>query len=284
MLIGVGGSNNAARVVIEAIAPEDSMKIVYAGNTLSADSLNRVLKSLDGHEVYINCIAKNFGTLEPGVSFRILRQYLVQRYGKEEAARRILCTGTPGSPLEALCQKEGYAFVVFPPNIGGWYTALSAVHLIPMAVAGVDIRELVCGASETERLLKMLPAQENPALRYAALRTLYHRNGYKVEMLSAFEPRLAWFFKWWEQLFAESEGKDGKGLLPVAGEYSEQLHSLGQFVQEGTHLMFETFLAVRTPGVSDQLIVKSEDVEDGFSYLDGKSMWDINKAAFTATR
>lgn len=106
MLIGVGGSNNAARVVIEAIAPEDSMKIVYAGNTLSADSLNRVLKSLDGHEVYINCIAKNFGTLEPGVSFRILRQYLVQRYGKEEAARRILCTGTPGSPLEALCQKE----------------------------------------------------------------------------------------------------------------------------------------------------------------------------------
>ena len=116
------------------------------------------------------------------------------------------------------------------------------------------------------------------------MRTLYHRNGYKVEMLSAFEPRLVWFFKWWEQLFAESEGKDGKGLLPVAGEYSEQLHSLGQFVQEGTHLMFETFLAVRTPGVSDQLIVKSEDVEDGFSYLDGKSMWDINKAAFTATR
>ena len=257
MLIGVGGSNNGARVVIEAIAPEDSMKIVYAGNTLSADSLNRVLKSLDGHEVYINCIAKNFGTLEPGVSFRILRQYLVQRYGKEEAARRILCTGTPGSPLEALCQKEGYAFVVFPPNIGGWYTALSAVHLIPMAVAGVDIRELVCGASETERLLKMLPAQENPALRYAALRTLYHRNGYKAEMLSAFEPRLAWFFKWWEQLFAESEGKDGKGLLPVTGEYSEQLHSFGHFVQEGTHLMFETFLDVRTPGVSDQLIVES---------------------------
>lgn len=284
VLIGVGGSNNAARAVIESIMPKNGMKIIYAGNTLSANALNHVLQSLDGHEVYINCIAKNFETLEPGVSFRILRQYLVQRYGTEEAARRILCTGTPGSQLEKLCEREGYAFTAFPLNIGGRYTALSAVHLIPMAVAGVDIRALVHGALEIERLLKSLPAEENPALRYAVLRTMYYRRGYKAEMLSAFEPRLAWFFKWWEQLFAESEGKDGKGLLPITGEYSEQLHSLGQFVQDGTHLMFETFLDIRMPDAADHLIVGGTDIEDGFGYLDGKDMWEVNKAAFAATR
>lgn len=284
VLIGVGGSNNAARAVIESIAPESGVKIVYAGNTLSADAINRVLHSLDGHEVYIDCIAKNFETLEPGVSFRILRQYLVRRYGKEEAARRILCTGTPGSPLEALCRSEGYEFAAFPPDIGGRYTALSAVHLIPMAVAGVDVRALVRGAKGMERLLKEQAAEENIALHYAVRRFLYHRHGYKVEMLSAFEPRLAWFFEWWQQLFAESEGKDGKGLLPVTGEYSEQLHSLGQFVQDGTHLMFETFLDVKTPGPADRLIVGGTDVADDFDYLDGKNLWDVNKAAFSATK
>ncbi len=284
VLIGVGGSNNAARAVEKAIAPPDGTEIVYAGNTLSANAMNRMLESLEGREVYIDCVAKNFETLEPGASFRVLRQYLVRRYGRREAAGRILCTGTPGSPLEELCRREGYAFLPFPPNVGGRYTALSYVHLVPLAVAGVDIRALARGASEMEQLLKAQPAGENMALRYAVLRNLYNRCGYRAEMLSAYEPRLAWFFKWWEQLFAESEGKDGKGLLPITGEYSEQLHSLGQFVQDGTHLMFETFLDVQTPGAGDSLILGGTDVEDGFGYLDGKDFWTLNKASFAATR
>lgn len=284
VIIGVGGSNNAARAVIEAIRPANGVEIVYAGNTLSAYALNDMLKTLDGKEVYINCIAKNFETLEPGTSFRVLRQYLVRRYGKEKAAKRILCTGTQGSSLERLCVREGYAFIQFPDNIGGRFTALSYVHLVPMAVAGIDIRALTKGALEMERTLKAQPAKDNLALRYAVLRNLYFQKGYKVELLSAFEPRLAWFFKWWEQLFAESEGKDAQGLLPITGEYTEQLHSLGQFVQDGTHLMFETFLDVKEPGENDSLILGSTDVDDGFDYLDGKDFWEINKASFDATR
>ena len=284
VLIGVGGSNNATRAVEQALVSRGGVEVVYAGNTLSAYELNRLLRRLEGREVYLDCVAKNCETLEPGASFRVLRQYLVRRYGKKGAAGRILCTGTPGSPLEELCRQEGYAFVPFPPNIGGRYTALSYVHLVPLAAAGVDIRALARGAAEMEQQLKALPAAENPALRYAALRTLYYEKGYRAEMLSAFEPRLAWFFPWWQQLFAESEGKDGKGLMPITGEYSEQLHSLGQFVQDGSHLMFETFLDVQTPGAEDSLVLGGTDVEDGFGYLDGKDFWEINKASFAATR
>lgn len=284
VLIGIGGSNNAARSVIEAIASDGATKVLYAGNTLSANEQNRLLRELEGKELYINCVAKNFETLEPGACFRLLRQYLVRRYGGEGGAGRIMCTGTPGSQLEALCKREGYVFKPFPPNIGGRYTALSNVHLLPMAVAGVDIRAMVRGAAEMENLLMAQPAEENIALRYAVLRNLYNQKGYQAEMLSTFEPRLSFFLKWWEQLFAESEGKDGKGLLPVTGEFSEQLHSLGQFVQDGTHLMFETFLDVKNPGQNDSVIIGGTDVEDGFGYLDGKDFWEVNKASFTATR
>lgn len=282
VLIGVGGSNNAARAVIESMQPAGNPKIIYSGNTLSAHEMNKMLAQLDGKEIYIDCIAKNFETLEPGVSFRILRKYLTDRYGKAEAAHHILCTGTIGSNLDALCQKEGYTFLPFATNIGGRYTALTYVHLLPMAVAGIDIEALARGACDMATLLHTGQPACNLAFRYAALRNLYYQKGYKVEMLSSFEPRLSWFYKWWEQLFAESEGKDGKGLLPVTGEYSEQLHSLGQFVQDGTHLLFETFLDVQEQ--QDSLLLRPDDVEDGFSYLNGKDFWDVNKVSFEATR
>ncbi len=168
VLIGVGGSNNAARSVIEAISPDGGTEIIYAGNTISPNALNRVIKMLEGKEVYINCIAKNFETLEPGVSFRILRQYLVNRYGKEEAAKRIICTGTNGSSLDKLCRDNGYAFVPFPTNIGGRYTALSYVGLLPMAVAGIDIRSLVKGGKDMESSLRHSPAKKT--LRCSMLR------------------------------------------------------------------------------------------------------------------
>lgn len=283
VVIGVGGSNNGSRSVQAALAPEGA-RLVWAGNTLSAWELNRVLDELEGHDVVIDCIAKNFETLEPGSSFRLLRQYLVERYGREEAARRIVCTGTIGSPLEDLCRAEGYTFVPFATNVGGRYTALTEVHLLPMAVAGVDIRALVAGARTMERLLRTAPAGENSAFAYASARNMLWDRGYRVELLSFFEPRFRWFSKWWEQLFAESEGKDGRGIFPAAAECSEELHSLGQFVQDGTHILFETFLDVLEPGAGDSLVLGGTDVADAFGYLDGKDFWDINKASFTATR
>ena len=252
VIIGVGGSNNSARAVVEATHPSGA-RIVYAGNTLSAYELNRVIEELEGHEVVIDCIAKNFETLEPGSSFRLLRQYLVKRYGREEASRRIVCCGTIGSPLEDLCHAEGYTFVPFATNVGGRYTALTEVHLLPLAVAGADIRALAAGAK-------------------------------KMQLLGFFEPRFRWFSKWWEQLFAESEGKDGKGIFPSSLECSEEMHSLGQYAQDGTHQLFETFIDLTTPGEGDSLVLGGTDVADAFGYLDGKDFWDINKASFTATR
>ncbi|MDM8163430.1 glucose-6-phosphate isomerase [Collinsella intestinalis] len=283
VIIGVGGSNNSARAVIKALRPNGA-RIVYAGNTLSAHELNGVLAELEGHDVVIDCIAKNFETLEPGSSFRLLRQYLVGRYGKEEAAHRIVCTGTIGSPLEELCRAEGYTFVPFATNVGGRYTALTEVHLLPLAVAGADIRALAAGAKRMQEQLRATDGLENSAWRYACLRNILWDRGYRVELLGFFEPRFRWFSKWWEQLYAESEGKDGKGIFPAALECSEEMHSLGQYAQDGTHQLFETFIDLMEPGAGDSLVLGGTDVADAFGYLDGKDFWDINKASFNATR
>ncbi|HIU05200.1 MAG TPA: glucose-6-phosphate isomerase [Candidatus Coprousia avicola] len=283
VIIGVGGSNNSARAVIKALRPNGA-RIVYAGNTLSAHELNGVLAELEGHDVIIDCIAKNFETLEPGSSFRLLRQYLVGRYGKEEAARRIVCTGTIGSPLEELCRAEGYTFVPFATNVGGRYTALTEVHLLPLAVAGADIRALAAGAKRMQEQLRSAEGLENSAWRYACLRNILWDRGYRVELLGFFEPRFRWFSKWWEQLYGESEGKDGKGIFPAALECSEEMHSLGQYAQDGTHQLFETFIDLMEPGAGDSLVLGGTDVADAFGYLDGKDFWDINKASFNATR
>ena len=282
VIIGVGGSNNAARSVIEALAQQSGdTEILYAGNTLNPNALNRMLKSLEGKDYVIDCIAKNFETLEPGSSFRILRKAMTAKYGPEEAARRTICTGTYGSSLEELCKAEGYTFVPFPTNVGGRYTAMTYVGLLPMAVAGIDIRALVQGAADMQKRLHEGAPEDNLALRYACLRNLYYQKGYKLEMLASFEPQFRWFYKWWIQLFAESEGKDGKGLFPVASEFSEELHSVGQYIQDGAPLMFETFLDVTAR--DDSLVVESDGKKDFFDYLDNKDFWDINKAAFGAT-
>lgn len=257
------------------------MNVVYAGNTLSSYAYRELIESLEGHDFVIDCIAKNFETLEPGVAFRVLRDLLVKRYGKAGASERIFCTGTPGSYFESLAAKEGYAFIPFPEDIGGRYTALSPVHLVPMAAGGADIRELARGAADMAHILRTSPAKENSALLYALARNRFYDEGYRIEMLSAFEPRLRWFYKWWEQLFAESEGKDGKGLFPVASEFSEELHSLGQFIQDGSPILFETFLDVRDPGAS--VMIPSDDVDDRFGYLDGLTMEMVNRIAEEAT-
>lgn len=280
VLIGIGGSNNAARAVIEAIAPKTGCPVIYAGNTLNPYAINQMLESLEGKDFYIDCIAKNFETLEPGASFRILRQLMEKKYG-DKAKDRILATGTPGSSLWKLCQEEGYDFFEFPVHVGGRYTAMTNVGLLPMAVAGIDIRALVKGAYDMQVRLHEEEAEENIAYTYAALRNLFYQEGYRVEMLSSFEPRLHYFYLWWRQLFAESEGKDNRGIFPVTGEFTEELHSIGQYIQDGAPILFESFLHIRKR--LDSPVIQPDHLLDHFDYLDGKDFDELNRAAFQAT-
>ena len=282
VVIGIGGSNQAARAVVKALRPEDGPAILWAGNTISACETARLLKELDGYRsVYIDCIAKNFETLEPGISFRVLRRYLEQRYGQAEAAKRIFATGTPGSTLHQLCMDNGYTFLTFPERIGGRYSVGSDVGLFPMAVAGVDVKALVQGMRDMREELHAAPAGENLALRYACLRKWMLEQGLSLEMLAFFEPRLDYFAKWWIQLFAESEGKDGTGLYPVVSSNSEDLHSIGQFIQQGSPILFETFVTVRARDAS--VVLPATDKKDYFDYLTGRDFWDINDTARRAT-
>ncbi len=277
VLIGVGGSNNGARAAIKAL--KGKREVVYSGNNLSADYYQDLLQSLQGKSVYINVIAKNFETLEPGLSFRIFRRYLKERYG-DTYHNRIFVTGTPGSQLHQLCEKHDFTFLTFPEDVGGRFSVLSDVGLFPMAFAGIDIRSMVQGALDMKISLDEV-SPKNLALIYATTRHLLYQKGYAMEMLAMFEPRLEYFSKWWIQLFAESEGKEGKGLYPVASSYSEDLHSIGQFVQDGKKIIFETFIEVEDP--VSHMDHYSDDVEDGFDYLNGKSLTQINRAAYEAT-
>ncbi|MCI8623740.1 MAG: glucose-6-phosphate isomerase [Provencibacterium sp.] len=280
VLVGVGGSNQAARAVIKALQ-KDGPEIIYAGNTLSAPALQKVLRRLDAKkEIYINVIAKNFETLEPGSHFRVLRDYLIRRYKREDTAGRIVLTGTFGSRLEEIAKENGYTFLEFPVPVGGRYSVLTPVGLFPMAVAGIDIPALLDGAL---RMKERLAAPGNPAVEYAALRQcLYQEKGFDIEVLAAFEPQLDYFAKWWVQLFGESEGKQKQGVFPTSVSYSEDLHSLGQYMQEGRRSLTETFLSIEEPDGSVP-VPKDPAFGDRFDYLDGMDFLEINRAAESAT-
>ncbi|MDF2510755.1 MAG: glucose-6-phosphate isomerase [Herbinix sp.] len=280
VVIGIGGSNQAARAVVDAIGEASSVRIVWAGNNISADSICDVLKEIEGKSVYINVIAKNFETLEPGIGFRALRSFLKEVYG-DSYAERVICTGTQESHLDELCKENGFRFLPFPDNIGGRFTALSPVGLFPMAVAGMNINAIAAGAKHMRQRLHTEKASENIALKYAVVRNQLYQKGFRMEMLSYFEPRYFRFAKWWMQLFGESEGKDNKGLYPLFGNFSEDLHSIGQFLQDGSNVIFETFLDVQESGAS--YVLHNDDVDDRFDYLNGKDFDEINRAAFEAT-
>ncbi|MDD6033206.1 MAG: glucose-6-phosphate isomerase [Oscillospiraceae bacterium] len=281
VLVGVGGSNQAARAVIKALQQGGTPEIVYAGNTLSAPALQKVLRHLDSKkEIYINVIAKNFETLEPGSHFRVLRDYLRRRYPDEDIAPRVVLTGTYGSRLEEIAKENGYTFLEFPVPVGGRYSVLTPVGLFPMAVAGIDIPGLLSGAL---RMKERLSDPDNPAVRYAALRQhLYRDKGFDIEVLASFEPQLDYFAKWWVQLFGESEGKEKQGIFPTAVSYSEDLHSLGQYMQDGRRNLSETFISIEEP---DGTVPVPADpgFGDRFDYLDGMDFLEINHAAEAAT-
>ncbi len=281
VLVGVGGSNQAARAVIKALGEKGKTKIVYGGNTLSAVSVKKMLEKLEGKSVYINVIAKNFETLEPGSHFRVLRAEMEKRYSKEEMTKRVILTGTKGSRLEEIAKENGYTFLSFPLDIGGRYSAFSPVALFPLAVAGLDIKAYLAGAKDQKQSL-LSAGPENDAVVYAAYRNYLYRRGYSVEVLTQFEPQLDYFMKWWVQLFGESEGKEYGGIYPSCAGYSEDLHSLGQYMQSGRRDLIETFLSVKEVSAS-VVIQKDRDFRDGFDYLDGVDFKDINKAAEKAT-
>ena len=279
ILIGVGGSNNAARSVIEALGSK-GVEICYAGTSTAPSAVKQVLERMEDKSVFVNIIAKNFETLEPGAAFRVIRRRMYEMYGAD-AGRRITATGTRHSRLHRLCAEHGWDFFEFPENVGGRYSALTEVGLLPMAVAGINIAKVAAGAAAMREQLLAAPAAENPALLYAAARTLLYGQGYRAEMLTFFEPQLRWFSKWWIQLFGESEGKQDKGLLPLACECSEELHSMGQFLQQGSPIVFETFLRMEETSAGPMLL--PDGVEDGFDYLDPASFADLNRAAQSST-
>jgi len=281
VIVGVGGSNQAARAMIEALKDGEGPEIVYLGNTLSPCYISQTLKHMEGKSVYIDVIAKNFETLEPGSHFRILRQWMKDRYTKEEMAKRIIVTGTVGSRLEEIASENGYLFLQFPVPVGGRYSAFTPVGLFPMAVAGLDVDAFLAGVQQALDDCLEHPA-DNPATGYAAARNLLYGKGYDIEMLVSFEPQLAFLTKWWVQLFGESEGKDKKGIFPAAAIYSEDLHSIGQYMQDGRRNLLETFISVENPKAS-ALILPDPAFGDRFDYLDGMDFDQVNKAAEAAT-
>lgn len=281
VLVGVGGSNQAARAMITALAGGQGPEILYMGNTLSSHSVSKMLKRMEGRNVYINVIAKNFETLEPGSHFRILRHWMKQRYDREEMAKRIIVTGTKGSRLEEIAKENGYLFLSFPFPVGGRYSAFSPVCLFPIAAAGLDPDKYLAGLERAAKVCRANPSS-NPAALYGAARNLLYGKGYDIEMLVSFEPRYSYLTKWWVQLFGESEGKEKKGIFPSSAIYSEDLHSMGQYMQEGRRSLLETFVSVQNPGAK-AVIEPDPGFGDGFDYLDGMDFDQINKAAEEAT-
>jgi glucose-6-phosphate isomerase len=276
VLIGIGGSNQGARAVIEALDVSSDCEVIWAGNNLSSHEVKRVINKIADRDFSIDVIAKNFETVEPGLAFRIFRDLLIKKYGKDYN-KRVFCTGTINSYLNTLCDEENYTFLEFPENLGGRFSIFSNVGLLPIAVSGINIHKLCSGLTN---IASVLPKSEE-FLNYVTFRTYLKNQNYPLEMMSFFEDRLFRFGKWWMQLIAESEGKDSKGIFPVIGNFSEDLHSIGQFIQEGTPLIFESFIKIENQ--IDKVALPKNNVEDLFDYVNDKSLLDVNKISEMAT-
>lgn len=283
--IGIGGSYLGARAVYEALGLDDTAKckLLFAGNNLSSRELKRILKKLEGHDFSINVISKSGTTLEPAVAFRILKQALIEKYGEAEAMKRIVATTDPKSgALHDEAAQNGYETFAVPSGIGGRYSVLTAVGLFPLAVADCRIGGLIEGARHCKET-QLANLEDSMLVSYAFTRHyLYSQCNCDVEVLASFEPCLLYFNEWWKQLFGESEGKNKQGIFPASVIYSTDLHSLGQYMQDGRRNIFETFLKF-SPEKSPLTIPTIKDGLDGLSYLEGKPMTEISDKALTAT-
>lgn len=292
VVIGIGGSYLGTRAVAEALSPVfqhlnshcDRPVILYAGQNIGEDYLSELLRILDNLRYAIVVISKSGTTTEPAVAFRLLKNHLVNKVGKE-AARELIIAITDASKgaLRTMATEEGYKTYVIPDDIGGRYSVLTPVGIVPLAVADFDIRALIKGAADMEKLCdSSVPFEKNPACLYAATRTMLYRSGKKIEILANFENKLHFFAEWWKQLYGESEGKEGKGIFPASVDFSADLHSMGQYIQEGERILLETVISVSS--VSSQLTIPKETTDrDGLNYIAGRRIDEVNKMAELGT-
>ena len=290
VVVGIGGSYLGARGVIECLrSPNYNLKkkstpnIYFVGNGLDSDQLSEVMELLEGMDFSVNVISKSGTTTEPAVAFRFLRRLLEEKYGREEAARRIYATtDREKGALKALAAAEGYESFVVPDDIGGRYSVLTAVGLLPIAVAGIDIEQLMAGAASMMTVCAQPDMEQNPAWQYAGARYELQHQHKEIEVLACFDPFFRFMAEWWKQLYGESEGKEGKGLFPASVEYTADLHSLGQYLQEGRRSLFETVVRFAPPAHELAVPYDAEN-GDGLNFLAGKTMSDLKQQAMDGT-
>ncbi|TCJ00976.1 glucose-6-phosphate isomerase [Cytobacillus praedii] len=293
LVIGIGGSYLGARAAIEMLThhfynviskdKRGTPQVIFVGNNISSSYMKDVIDLLDGKDFSINVISKSGTTTEPAIAFRIFRQLLEKKYGKEEARNRIYATTDKArGALKTLSMDEGYETFVIPDDVGGRYSVLTAVGLLPIAVSGADIGQIMEGAEQAREEYSQSELLENAAYQYAAVRNILYNKGKTIEMLINYEPGLQYFAEWWKQLFGESEGKDQKGIYPSSANFSTDLHSMGQYVQEGRRNLFETVIKVEEPR-HELFIEEAENDLDGLNYLAGKSVDFVNNKAFAGT-
>ncbi|MDR0819404.1 MAG: glucose-6-phosphate isomerase [Oscillospiraceae bacterium] len=278
LVVGIGGSYLGAKAVYEIFAPPDKKcEPIFVGNTLSGAYYERVIKSLEKRDFSVIVISKSGTTTEPAVAFRIFEQLLVKRYGASEASKRIIAVTNPGGgALRKICESKNYPMLTIPDSVGGRYSIFTPAGLLPLAVAGIDIDALINGAERSSELNSEL------AVQYAAARQALYNSGKKIEVVSAWEPNFRWLGEWYKQLFGESEGKDGKGIFPVSLELTADLHSMGQYMQDGERTVFETFLWAES--ASSITVPSAEDNFDGFNNIAGRKLDEVNRVALDATK
>lgn len=283
--IGIGGSYLGHRAVIEALGTKSKVKILYAGNSLSPLMLDQVFREIGDADFSVNVISKSGTTTEPAIAFRFFKERLIKKYGREAAAARIYATTDAAQgALFSEAKQEGYTRFIVPDNIGGRYSVLTPVGLLPLAVAGINIDELLVGAkAEQETYENSLNLGQVPAIQYAVERSELLKQGYDTEVLATFEPQLQLFEEWWKQLFGESEGKNQQGIFPASVIYTTDLHSLGQYLQEGRRNIFETILSLDNPGEIDYEVPTLPGATDGLQYLEKRKLSEINRIAREAT-
>ena len=293
LVIGIGGSYLGARAAIEflrhnfynSVSKEirKTPEIYYVGNNISSTYIKHLMDVLNGKDFSVNIISKSGTTTEPAIAFRVFKKLLEEKYGKEEAAKRIYATTDKAKgALKMLATEEGYETFVVPDDVGGRFSVLTAVGLLPIAVSGADIKKLMEGAASGRKKALETKFEENDSLQYAAVRNILLRKGKLVEFVANYEPSLHYISEWWKQLYGESEGKDQKGILPAAVDLTTDLHSMGQFIQDGARIMFETVLNVENSQC--EILLEEEPVDlDGLNYLAGKSVDFVNKSAMNGT-
>ena len=289
VVIGIGGSYLGARAAIELLHSQlynnlgDGPQIYFAGNSISPTYLNQVIRLCEGKDFSINVISKSGTTTEPALAFRIFRDLAIKKYGREGAKERIFCTTDKAKgTLKQLADEEGYETFVIPDDVGGRYSVLTAVGLLPIAVSGSDIGKLMEGAAKAREDLSVCDLDKNDCYRYAALRNILYRKGKAIEILVSYEPAFSMMAEWYKQLFGESEGKDNKGIYPSSAIFSTDLHSMGQFIQEGSRILFETVVDVAAPQ-QDLYIQPDPNNFDGLNFLSDQNMSVVNRKAMQGT-